>query len=194
MSDRCKWKKFLRATPGIITGATWIFVIPSQIEEAAVWWESTIGKYGKSWGNIFRLEDIGTYSIWTAATLTIICMVFYFPPRWLKSRVAIRQDHIGQERALRRAALAPESGEFIAKLISEQPNSELALPIFDIFRATPNKIDEAFPYAAFASLLMRENRSTVAQAVLLEIPDHISHEDRNSALDIYFLNEGDIKD
>lgn len=81
------------------------------------------------------------------------------------------------------------AGRVAASLIRVQPDVESATRVFDLFKAAPNKADEAAPYAALARRLIEAERSHDAEILLLEIPEHVSEIDREAALSEFLLSE-----
>ena len=85
--------------------------------------------------------------------------------------------------------LNPGVGRIAARLICVQPDLDASDRVFGLFQAAVHKTDDAAPYAALANRLIEAGRTHDAETLLLEIPDHVSDADRESALREFFLPE-----
>ena len=67
--------------------------------------------------------------------------------------------------------VAPGSGKIAARLILQENNFSEAERILNIFESQPERIDEAYPYAAFATKLIEQDEMTQAHDVLSRLPE-----------------------
>ena len=66
---------------------------------------------------------------------------------------------------------APGSGKIAARLILQADDASEAERILNIFEPQPERIDEAYPYAAFATKLAEQDEMTQAHDALRRLPE-----------------------
>ena len=66
---------------------------------------------------------------------------------------------------------APGSGKIAARLILQADDASEAERILNIFESQPERIDEAYPYAAFATKLAEQDEMTQAHDALRRLPE-----------------------
>ena len=66
---------------------------------------------------------------------------------------------------------APGSGKVAARLILQADDASEAERILNIFEPQPERIDEAYPYAAFATKLAEQDEMTQAHDALRRLPE-----------------------